>query len=189
MLRYITVWLYSRKEVYKMARLESTSLSVSPSKEQEAIETYQKFGWELKSSQEIFSKDSHNEVRGDSLYSVTETTNYVKLVFQRDKDMPYYNEICEIEKKFFEALNREPSYSYSKAPLIIGIIIAVIGAFVLLSGDLTEKLIGLPITALGILIIVWRVKTKNKKEAEYDENYKKWNNECTMLLAEVENYI
>lgn len=103
--------------------------------------------------------------------------------------MPYYNEICEIEKKYFEVLNREPSYSYSKAPLIIGIIIAVIGAFVLLSGDLTEKLIGLPITALGILIIVWRVKTKNKKEAEYDENYKKWNNECTMLLAEVENYI
>ena len=106
-----------------MARLESTSLSVSPSKEQEAIETYQKFGWELKSSQEIFNKDSHNEVRGDSLYSVTETTNYVKLVFQRDKDMPYYNEICEIEKKFFEALNREPSYSYSKAPFFIILII------------------------------------------------------------------
>ena len=99
------------------------------------------------------------------------------------------DEICAIEKKYFETLNREPSYSYSKAPLVIGIIIAIIGAFVLLSGDLTEKLIGLPITALGIIIIIWRVKTKNKKESEYDENYKKWNNECTMLLAEVENYI
>lgn len=64
-----------------MARLESTSLSVLPNDEQEAIDTYQKFGWELKSSQEIFNKDSHNERRGDSVYNVTETTNYVKLVF------------------------------------------------------------------------------------------------------------
>lgn len=125
-----------------MARLESTSLSVLPNDEQEAIDTYQKFGWELKSSQEIFNKDSHNERRGDSVYNVTETTNYVKLVFQRDKDMPYYKQICELENKYLEVMNNKPSYSYSKAPLVIGIIIAVVGVFLLLAGDLTEKLIG-----------------------------------------------
>lgn len=64
-----------------MARLESTSLSVSPKEEQSVIELHHKFGWELKLSQEIFNKDSHNERRGDSVYNVTETTNYVKLVF------------------------------------------------------------------------------------------------------------
>lgn len=122
-----------------MARLESTSLSVLPNDEQEAIDTYQKFGWELKSSQEIFNKDSHNERRGDSVYNVTETTNYVKLVFQRDKDMPYYKQICELENKYLEVMNNKPSYSYSKAPLVIGIIIAVVGVFLLLAGDLTEN--------------------------------------------------
>lgn len=172
-----------------MARLESTSLSVLPNDEQEAIDTYQKFGWELKSSQEIFNKDSHNERRGDSVYNVTETTNYVKLVFQRDKDMPYYKQICEIENKYLEVMNNKPSYSYSKAPLVIGIIIAVVGVFLLLAGDLAEKLIGLPIALLGIFIIVWRVKTKNKKTSEFDEAAQKWNHEREVLLAEVENYI
>lgn len=31
---------------------------------------------------------------------MTETTHFVKLVFQRDMDMPYYNEIKELDEQF-----------------------------------------------------------------------------------------
>lgn len=172
-----------------MARLESTSISVSPEEESVAIETHEKFGWELKSSQEIFNKDSHNELRGDSVYSVTETTNYVKLVFQRDKDMPYYREVCEIETKYYEALNRKPVYIRSKFLMVLGIIIAAVGVILLLAGDIAEKILGVVIAALGIFIIVMKIKSNDKKEAEYEEKMSQWNNECSMLIAEVENYI
>ena len=161
-----------------MARLESTSLSVLPNDEQEAIDTYQKFGWELKSSQEIFNKDSHNERRGDSVYNVTETTNYVKLVFQRDKDMPYYKQICELENKYYSTIKSEPRNASSYAVTVFGIIIAVIGLLCALFGE-----------ALAVLLIIKNVKKNNKLDAEYRENHDKWNNECTMLLAETENYI
>lgn len=36
----------------------------------------------------------------DTIKSVTETTHFVKLVFQRDMDMPYYNEIKELDEQF-----------------------------------------------------------------------------------------
>lgn len=178
-----------------MARLESKSLSVSPEMEHEAIETYQKFGWELKSSQEIFNKDSHQELRGDSVYSVTETTNYVKLVFQRDKDMPYYNEVCEIEDKYFDLLNHKPIYYFGHGLLILGFLLAIVCGFLsiicILGGeiDIVSLLFCAPLTALGVFIIVRRIKTRNRLNAEYSEHMKTWNNECSMLIAEVENYV
>lgn len=176
-----------------MARLESKSLSVSPSMEHEAIETYQKFGWELKSSQEIFNKDSHQEQHGDSIYSVTETTNYVKLVFQRDKDMPYYNEVCEIEDKYFNLLNHKPIYYFGHGLLILGLLLTVafgfLSIFLLTVAEDIEGLIFAPLAALGIFIIVRRIKTRNKLKAEYSEQMKTWNAKCSMLIAEVENYV
>mgnify|MGYP004461237845 CR=1 FL=1 len=172
-----------------MARLESTSLSVSPKEEQSVIELHQKFGWELKSSQEIFNKDSHNERRGDSVYNVTETTNYVKLVFQRDKDMPYYKQICELENKYYSTIKSEPRNASSYAVTVLGIIIAVIGLLCALFGEVGVKIVGIAGIALAVLLIIKNVKKNNKLDAEYRENHDKWNNECTMLLAETENYI
>lgn len=79
---------------------ETKSISVHPSYEQNQIDLWADFGWALLSSQEIYSKDTHTESRSDGNYSVTETTNYVKLVFQRDTEMKNYNEIRQIEKEF-----------------------------------------------------------------------------------------
>lgn len=172
-----------------MSRFENSSIQVSPSREQEAIEVYQKFGWELVSSQEIFNKDSHNEARGDSLYSVTETTNYVKLLFRRDKDMPYYNEVCDLENQYYDKINNEPHYSFSKALLYIGIVIAVIGLFVVITGSIGEKFIGLPILAAGIALIVFKTKKHNKEQAAYDEAKAIWDADCARLISEVENYV
>ncbi len=91
-----------------MARYESKSVSVAPADEQEAIQKHEQFGWELKSSQEIHSQDSHLESRGDEIWNVTTTTNYVKLVFQRDMDMPNIAAVRKVEEEYW------PAYSTSK---------------------------------------------------------------------------
>lgn len=41
----------------------------------------------------------------DTIKSVTETTHFVKLVFQRDMDMPYYDKIKELDEQFEVTLN------------------------------------------------------------------------------------
>jgi hypothetical protein len=91
-----------------MARTESKSIQVHPSDEQSMIEFMQKFGWSLLSTQEIKTKDSHLELRGDSMYSVTETEHYVKLAFSRDLDMPHLNEIKAIEDEYLNLPNPPP---------------------------------------------------------------------------------
>lgn len=79
---------------------ETKSITVLPSDENETIDLWADFGWELQSSQEIFNKDSGLKRSGDTIYSVTTTINYVKLVFQRDTSMPNYEEIRKKEAEY-----------------------------------------------------------------------------------------
>ncbi len=81
--------------------MEIKTMDVDNSQEAEAIEFYLQFGWNLKSSQRVYNQDSHLERRGDSIYSVTNTTNYTKLVFERDKNGPHYEEIVALENEFY----------------------------------------------------------------------------------------
>lgn len=107
-----------------MARMESKSLTCKPSDENATIQKFQHFGWSLDSSQEIYNKDSHLENRGGTTYSITETTNYVKLVFKRDMDMPYYNEIISLEKQYDSIPVPPPSFSKGLKILIwVGILL------------------------------------------------------------------
>jgi len=90
-----------------LGKLENKSITVPPSAEQEAIDKYQLFGWVLMSSQEVFNKNTRNETRknmmgDDELWNVTETVNYVKLLFQRDMEIENYKKIKELEEKYFE---------------------------------------------------------------------------------------
>lgn len=80
--------------------IESISIKVAPNEEQYMINAYQKFGWQLHSSQEIYSRTMGNEISEEKITSVTETTNYIKLVFSRDKNMPNYEQIVALEKEF-----------------------------------------------------------------------------------------
>lgn len=89
--------------------IESKSVQVHPASENSTIDLWQNFGWTLQNSQEVNTAESHLERRGDDLYSVTNTQNYVKLVFQRDTSMPNYARIKELEGKYAEILNSEPS--------------------------------------------------------------------------------
>ncbi len=84
---------------------ETKSLSVIPSDEQRTIDEMQAFGWELVSSQEIATKDSHLERHGDTLYSVTESENYVKLFFSRDTSIENYAELDVLYRQYLEYPN------------------------------------------------------------------------------------
>lgn len=83
-----------------MARTESISFQVHPDDEQAQINHMQEFFWNLLNSQEIKTVSNHEEVRGDSVYSVKETEHYVKLTFQRDLATPHLAEIQELERQY-----------------------------------------------------------------------------------------
>ncbi len=83
--------------------IESKSLQVHPALENSTIELWQNFGWSLKSTQEV------NKYAGeDEDYTYTES--YIKLAFQRDTSIPNYAKIKELEDKYNEIANREPTW-------------------------------------------------------------------------------
>lgn len=88
--------------------MEIKTLDVSNEKEQETIQFWMQFGWNLKSSQRVYNKDSHLEARGDSTYSVTETVDYTRLVFERDKNGPNYQRLVTLEQEYFNLLQTIP---------------------------------------------------------------------------------
>lgn len=121
-----------------MARMESKSVSVLPAEEQEAIQKHEMFGWTLMSTQEIFNQDTKQEARGDQIWNVTTTTNYIKLMFQRDMDMPNIDKIKGLEEEYW------PNFKLSKYPpsklpgkVICGLVflLAAGGAIIISSGE------------------------------------------------------
>ena len=84
-----------------MAIMEIKTLEVQNYEEEATIRYWQQFGWNLKSSQRVYSKDSHLETRSSGIYSVTETVDFVKLVLERDKSSANYDEIVKLEKEYF----------------------------------------------------------------------------------------
>lgn len=164
-------------------RLETKAMQVAPNEEQGTIDLYQKFGWTLTSSQEIFSKDSHQEVRGGDVYNVTETTNYVKLTFQRDKDMEYYSEIVALENKYF-SLNK-PIYIKKKGLIILGIILAVLDLFAF-GGSV---ILGIAVLIGAVVSIVFGVKNKKKAEETYAKECQEYRKATEAILHEVSAYV
>lgn len=93
---------------------ESKSIKVHPALEQEMISTHERFGWSLVSSQEINSQTAHSEEDSVFTYHYITTTNYVKLVFSRERDFPNRERIVELEKQYWTCFN-----TYLSVPSII----------------------------------------------------------------------
>ena len=158
--------------------MEIKTLDVRNSEEQETIEFWSQFGWTLKSSQRVYNKDSHLENRGGDTYSVTETVDFTKLVFERDKNGPHYARIVELEEAYFYYNDRLPNKKpevYDSAqefalatkpdlrtgiaaslPIILRILGIVLFAAsgLLLSLEVVSETIVIPICLVGILAFV-----------------------------------
>lgn len=84
-----------------MARTESISIQVHPRDEQSQIRFMEQFHWSLLSSQEIKNIDNHLKREGDSIYQVTRTEHYIKLVFTRDLDSPNIGQVQQLEREYY----------------------------------------------------------------------------------------
>lgn len=138
---------------------ESATAQVAPVDEDEVVKIYETFCWELVSSQTVDTKDSHLENRFGTIYSVTESKNYVKLVFRRDKNMPNYKRIAELEEEYI--LSTPPDQP--KSP---GLVVPIIGTIcILLALALTPSFL----IWAGICAVIYLVKRMKyqKKNAEY----------------------
>lgn len=148
-----------------MGKLESKSISVAPEQEQEAISKHEMFGWQLLSSNEVYNKDSRLETRGDEIWNVTTTTNYVKLVFQRDAEMPNIEQIKSLEKDywhFYKIAAHCPSSPSWKFRILLPIVCALPGIF---SSNFVLMLVGL---VLGIAVVI------GHKKLIYQPKVKQW---------------
>ena len=94
--------------------IEIKSMDVKNEFEDVMVRLQQCFGWVLKSSQRVMSRDSHLENREGDLYSVTETVDFTKLVFERDTNMPHYQRLkdleCQYERIKSETPKTEPKF-------------------------------------------------------------------------------
>ncbi|MBE6550718.1 MAG: zinc ribbon domain-containing protein [Ruminococcaceae bacterium] len=133
---------------------ESTSEIVSPDLENITIDVYESFGWELRSSQTVDNKDTHLENRFGTIYSVTESTNYVKLTFRRNKALPRINELRELEDEY-------QSYESPRAPDSPNPLLLIGGILLLCTLTLFSGL-----GAIGIILLVIYFVKKFKYEKE-----------------------
>jgi hypothetical protein len=168
-----------------MAAKEIKSISVAPAAEEDTINEWQSFGWELKSSQEIKNKDSHLERRGDDLVSVTETEHYVKLTFERDPARQNYAELVSLQREYESIPNP------SAPPKRFGIFFLIIMGISLICGIsffgqigrsegaiavVTVLVAGLVLLTPGVLIFLWRMK-------RYKKLYPEWENSVASITA------
>lgn len=137
--------------------LESKSLKVSTRSEQKNIDLMQDFGWQLKSSQEVNTANSHLERRGDAIYSVTNKEKYVKLVFERDTNHKNYDTIKELELKYHTIMDNPPK----EERVLISGIIAVIGLLFYI--------------VPGALYLVWKIRKRKKCKDAYKAACAEWN--------------
>lgn len=156
-----------------MAMKEIKSFSVQPGEEENTIKLWQTFGWELVGApQEIYNKDSNFERRGDDLYSVTTTTHYIKLTFERDPARPNYEELKSLEVEY-EA-QKDPYYPDGEAK-IIGLgwgILIVIGLILCI--------------VPGILILIFRLATYPKRKQKWEQIYGEYRKEMDAVKAKRE---
>lgn len=106
---------------------EIKTLNVSTENEERTIRAFQGFGWTLLGNQEVYVKDSHL----DHGYSITETTHYVKLTFERDgSKLKYYQQLRQLEDMFWSV--QEPKKPDIKWKKMFVSMYAIFGAFALI---------------------------------------------------------
>jgi len=143
---------------------ETRFIEVSPDEVNKIVDVWATFGWELLGTpQEINYSTTHRTQETDDYYSseYTTVTNYVKVTFQRDKEIKNYSQLASLQRDY-EAVPRPgtPPSRFGTFRLFgipIWLIVALIGLFLFV--------------VPGILIIVWRCVSYSKKDKEWDTEY------------------
>lgn len=116
---------------------ESISLRETPEREQLTIQQHQMMGWVLKSSQEINSSSTSVSGTQGNVTSSVHKENYVKLVFERDTDLPNYAmlqskyaEWTTLREQFLKKLSADLTALSKKQNLITFLVPAIIATIV-----------------------------------------------------------
>jgi len=186
------------------ARWETRSISVAMGTEQLFIQRYEAFGWEVYSTQDVKFASSHLEENAGYISQVTERQEYTKLTIRRNKNLPHYKEIKEIEDRYEAA---EAAIVFPKKPgcgLGIGGAIAAVftwsgfqvAADKIKSGVLVDIIIsvilcGILILASGGSIIGYFVSWSdyNKEQSKAEKNAKECRRIMDECLDEVKKYL
>ena len=165
---------------------EIERMSVPVDREAEATDRMTSFGWRLMSSQEIFSRDSRLETErpteGDPfLHSVTETTHYVKLVFERDTKMPHYAELKALQNEYDSNAGKpdfvgKPANSLTNGIWFLAAVFLVGLALGVFSLQLKVK-VWLCGGLGGIMYLILAARSyngKSKKRNEYEASMRAW---------------
>jgi len=179
---------------------EIKSISVAPSEEEATINFWQIWGWELKSTQEVKTQDvqtfTGQDSDGTEHYKTTKGEHYIKLTFEREKSMPNYAELCDLEQKYNAASQIHvgsvgPIEPEDKGPgcfgwgfSILAVFFGVCFAFVtFLPGvDSVERwtvaVMGICLIIVGAAIFIISKKLSKsaypKKHAQWENDYKDW---------------
>lgn len=180
--------------------METKILEVKNSEEASTIQYWARFGWNLKSSQRIYNKDSHLERRGDDVVSVTETVDFTKIILERDMSNPNYSKIVALEKEYFSlekvapatksvgakldkqawAKRDKPDYR-SKFEKILFFLLLIGGIFLLVFFEQYDTPVTMTIQVIGILAIVASFVTKSLiKKAKIKKALEKTDDQLAM---------
>lgn len=87
-----------------MAMKENKSVQVDPSRREEVVTTFNSFGWELRTENEV--KTNENRVldsRDDEYdyYKIIPGEHYIRLGFERDTGRQNYSELKDLEQQYY----------------------------------------------------------------------------------------
>ena len=136
---------------------EIKSVKVHPSEESYTVKVWQTFGWEFHSQQEG-SNTTYDE-DDENIY--IKTTHFVKLVFQRDSEIPHYNELVTLENEYYNIYN--PGYQpriFTK-PFLIPLGLAVL---MLIGGGIG---LGVLFIAVPIIFKIFQRNRWNKNHNDF----------------------
>ncbi len=124
-----------------MAKPETKELKVTPLKKDETVKKMQRYGWTLEDAHEILSKNAHTEQKDDTVYTVTQKVNYVKLTFSRDTEGENYRKYVKLEEfdKTDVLLQQLPGKTPRKYPRMVWWIYVLLLALSALAGWLITE--------------------------------------------------
>jgi len=174
---------------------ETKFIEVEPDEVNSTLELWQNFGWELMGApQEIKTQDvqlyTGQDSDGTKYYKTKRGEHYVKITFQRDKSMPHYEELVQLENMYCSSPPSKPNEP--EKPSAFGVVWTIVA------------IIGLVIYVIpGILIIIWRLvrykgvkKKYNEEYPEYkkkcenwEKAYKDWENKCDNALKKAKSLV
>lgn len=169
--------------------IEYKTMKIHPSDQTSTMNVRACFGWELASAQEINTKDSRLERRGDTIYSVTESENYVSLTFKRDDRRPNRNKLVGLENDYDNAVANRRHYSMKEYKIKKKLSYFKIIFFTLVIAVLFGVAAGVGLAVLPILVGVGLFFLRRHFQTKYSTLAQQFSQLANKLISEAKSLL